>query len=96
VSFDEDRAQIPAFLAQVAVGFPVLWDKGGDRHAEAFQVDRLPTALIVDRAGLVRFVHQGYDESEARRSAGRSRCCSPSRPLIAPFVAALALSAARR
>jgi thiol-disulfide isomerase/thioredoxin len=66
VSFDEDRAQIPAFLAQVPVGFPVLWDKGGDRHAEAFQVDRLPTALIVDRAGLVRFVHQGYDESEAR------------------------------
>jgi cytochrome c biogenesis protein CcmG, thiol:disulfide interchange protein DsbE len=66
VSFDEDPAQIPPFLAQVPVDFPVLWDKGGDRHAEAFLVDRLPTALIVDRAGLVRFVHQGYDESEAR------------------------------
>jgi hypothetical protein len=43
----------------------VLWDKGGARHAERLDVQRLPTTLVVDRAGVVRFVHQGYEPQHA-------------------------------
>ncbi len=70
VSFDEDRSQIPTFLAQVPVGFPVLWDKGGDRWSGAYDVNRLPTMLVVDRRGVIRYAHEGYDRdtaAEARR-----------------------------
>ncbi len=66
VTVDEDPAQVRAFLQQVPVGFPVLWDKGGKRYADAFEIQRLPTTYIIDRRGIVRFVHQEYDEKVAR------------------------------
>ena len=60
VSMDEDRAQVASWLTANPVRFQILWDKGGARHAERLDVQRLPTTLVLDRAGLVRFVHQGY------------------------------------
>jgi thiol-disulfide isomerase/thioredoxin len=66
VSFDDDRSLIPPFLREVPVGFPVLWDRGGDTLAARFEVTRLPTTLVVDRRGVVRFVHQGWTEEQAK------------------------------
>ena len=65
VAVDEDRAQLEAFLASTPLGLTVLWDKGGARHTERLDVQRLPTTLVVDRSGLVRFVHQGYEPRNA-------------------------------
>jgi thiol-disulfide isomerase/thioredoxin len=65
VAVDEDRAQLEAFLGVTPLGITVLWDKGGARHAERLDVQRLPTTLVIDRAGLVRHVHQGYEPSNA-------------------------------
>ncbi len=62
VSFDEDAAQIPPFLRAVPVSFPVLWDKGGERWSSRYLIERLPTTLVVDRAGVIRFVNEGFDE----------------------------------
>ncbi len=70
VSFDEDRGQLQAFLEQHPVGFSMLWDKGGARLAETLDIDRLPTTLVLDRRGVVRFAHVGYDESERERLEG--------------------------
>lgn len=60
VSMDEDRAQVESWVEANPVRFQVLWDKGGARHAGRLDVQRLPTTLVLDRAGVVRFVHQGY------------------------------------
>jgi len=65
ISVDEDRAQLEAFLSTTPLAITVLWDKGGARHTERLDVQRLPTTLVVDRAGLVRFVHQGYEPGNA-------------------------------
>jgi thiol-disulfide isomerase/thioredoxin len=65
VSVDEDRAQLDAFLATRPVPFPVLYDQGGTRHAERLDISRLPTTLVVDKLGMVRFVHQGYRSQNA-------------------------------
>jgi len=65
VAVDEDRAQLEAFLAATPLGITVLWDKGGARHTERLDVQRLPTTLVIDRAGMVRFVHQGYEPRNA-------------------------------
>ena len=74
VSVDEDRAQLEAFLAQVPAGLTVLWDRGGDRNTERLDIQRLPTTFLMDRHGVVRAVHQGYEaghdealEREVRR-----------------------------
>jgi thiol-disulfide isomerase/thioredoxin len=65
VSVDEDRAQLEAYLEATPLPFTVLWDKGGSRTAERIGVERLPTTLVVDRAGRVRFVHRGWRPGEA-------------------------------
>jgi len=65
ISMDEDRAQVEAWLAEHPVSFRILWDQGGSRHAERLDVQRLPTTLVLDRAGLVRFVHQGFTPRHA-------------------------------
>lgn len=74
VSFDEDPAQIARFLETTPVGFPVLWDRGGEAWAARYHLSRLPTTLLVDRGGIVRAVHEGYDRdiaTEERRQVER-------------------------
>ncbi|WP_242394910.1 TlpA family protein disulfide reductase [Anaeromyxobacter oryzisoli] len=67
VSFDEDRALLEAFVAEHPVSFPVLWDRGGARLSEPLDVQRLPTTLVLDRRGIVRHVHVGYDAPAGER-----------------------------
>ena len=66
VSFDEELAPIAPFLREVRVGFPILWDRGGERLAARFDIKRLPTTLVVDRRGVIRYVHEGWTEEKAR------------------------------
>jgi cytochrome c biogenesis protein CcmG, thiol:disulfide interchange protein DsbE len=61
VSLDEDRAALDRFLAQVPLAIPILWDRGGAAVTPALQIQRLPTTLVVDRGGVIRHVHLGYD-----------------------------------
>jgi len=67
VAFDEDRAQVQAFLQGTPVSFPVLWDKGGARLSARFEVTRLPTTVVVDAGGTIRAVHLGFDAVEGTR-----------------------------
>lgn len=67
VAFDEDRVAIEAFLAHTPVSFPILWDRGGERLSAPFAISRLPTTLVVDRAGVVRSVHLGYDTAAGKK-----------------------------
>jgi thiol-disulfide isomerase/thioredoxin len=60
VSIDEERAPLVAFLAAHPLRRNVLWDPGGQRHAERLRIEQLPTTLLVDRKGFVRFVHRGW------------------------------------
>ncbi|HEX9051118.1 MAG TPA: TlpA disulfide reductase family protein [Anaeromyxobacter sp.] len=66
VAFDEDRVAVERFLEHTPVSFQVLWDKGGAGLAERLEVTRLPTTLVLDRRGVVRDVHLGFDRDEAR------------------------------
>jgi len=66
VSFDEDKSAVEHFLTQMRLSFTILWDKGGDVLAEPLEVTRLPTTLFVDRKGVVRDVHLGFEASEEK------------------------------
>lgn len=47
------------FLRQVPVGFTLVHD-GGDKLAQAFDVKAMPSGYLVDRRGVVRYVHRGF------------------------------------
>ena len=65
ISQDDDDKYIRAFLSETGAKFPVVWDEGKS-VAKAYDPPSMPTAFVVDKSGIVRFVHVGYragDES---------------------------------
>jgi cytochrome c biogenesis protein CcmG, thiol:disulfide interchange protein DsbE len=59
ISQDDDAKAIPAFLAETGAHFPIVWDDG-KVVAKAYSPPTMPTAFVLDRSGIVRFVHAGY------------------------------------
>lgn len=61
VNVDEERSHADAFLQQYPHSMRIALDPKG-LVAEAFAVSAMPTTLIVDRAGQIRYSHKGYTE----------------------------------
>ena len=59
VNLDRDRGDADRFLAQFHPSFDVRFDPQG-KVAEHFKVQGMPTGLVVDRHGVVRFTHIGF------------------------------------
>ena len=66
VNVEEDTRLMDTFLKDVPVTFPVLLDPANG-VSKLYNVSAMPSTVIVDRKGNVRFIHQGYkpgDESK--------------------------------
>ena len=59
VNVENDSKAALAYLNKVPVGFPVLFDVDNS-VSKAFQVEAMPTTVIIDKNGAVRSVHRGY------------------------------------
>lgn len=59
VNVDKNSSQADKILKDIPVNFPVLYDPEGD-ISKLYDVDAMPTTLIVDRNGKMRFLHRGY------------------------------------
>ena len=73
VAVDERREAVEGFAGELGVEFPILWDPGGDGAARPLGVERLPTTILVDRRGVVRHVHVGYDARVEEQVAAEVR-----------------------
>jgi thiol-disulfide isomerase/thioredoxin len=63
VSVDEDDAVVKAFLAEVPATFTIARDPELSVQDPPHAISRLPTVLVVDRAGRVRFRGDELSES---------------------------------
>ncbi len=59
INLDESVVDARKFLKDIPVNYPVLWDETG-KSAELFKISGMPTAYLIDRDGIVRWVHQGF------------------------------------
>ncbi len=59
INIDKDRAMADKVLASTPLSFPILFDSSSS-VSELYQIDAMPTTVIVDRDGKVRFIHRGY------------------------------------
>ena len=64
VNVDRRRADADRFLAKRPVTFDVRFDPDG-RMAQAFAVKGMPTSVLIDRHGAVRFTHIGFRRIDA-------------------------------
>jgi peroxiredoxin len=66
VNVDKEAPPVKALLERKPVTFPVLLDPANS-VSKAYHVDEMPSTVIVDRKGQIRYVHRGYrpgDENE--------------------------------
>jgi thiol-disulfide isomerase/thioredoxin len=59
INLDQRRPDADRFLAKLHPTFDVRFDPGGET-SQRFQVHGMPTSLIIDRQGVVRFTHIGF------------------------------------
>ncbi len=59
VNVDKDSALANKLLKDIPVTFPVLLDNTGS-VSESYNVSAMPTTVIIDRDGNMRYLHKGY------------------------------------
>ncbi len=65
VSIDDEPGVIEQYLRDRPVSFPILWDKDSER-LNRLGVSFMPVTLLVDRRGVIRHVHQGWDANRGQ------------------------------
>ena len=69
VNVEEQSDAAKNFIAQRPVDFPILLDSK-NQVSKMYDVVAMPTTVLIDRDGNMRFLHQGYqsgDEAEYRK-----------------------------
>jgi cytochrome c biogenesis protein CcmG, thiol:disulfide interchange protein DsbE len=66
ISEDEpdDRDKIPAFAASYGAKFAVGWDEN-KALAHRYGPETMPSTFVIDKRGIVRFVHAGFHDGDA-------------------------------
>ena len=60
VNVEEDSSAANGFLSGTPVSFPVLYDRE-NTVSKLYDVIAMPSTVIVDRAGQIRYIHHGYE-----------------------------------
>lgn len=60
INVEEDAALANQFLQGTPVNFPILYDSENS-VSQLYDVIAMPTTVLIDRQGTVRFIHHGYE-----------------------------------
>ena len=63
-SEDDDNSGIKEFGTTYGAEFPLVWDGPDKPLAGKWNPGSMPSTFIVDRKGVVRFIHRGYHDGE--------------------------------
>ncbi len=69
VNVEEDSSKAANYLKEVPVSFPILYDNT-NAVSKMYDIDAMPSTVLVDRNGNMRFLHRGYkpgDENEYKK-----------------------------
>jgi len=62
ISVDDDLHALDRFIDQHRVTLPIPLDRNTEKTSELLNVNQLPTSVLIDRQGVVRVVHEGFNE----------------------------------
>jgi thiol-disulfide isomerase/thioredoxin len=79
VNVDEDPADAARFLKRYPVNFPVIGDARG-AIAALYDVRDMPSSYLIDRKGVVRHVHRGFNRADAARLRARVEALLAEQP----------------
>jgi peroxiredoxin len=65
---DSSKEKLEEFAKETNVKFKILWDK--DKSAAGkYSPPKMPTSFVIDKTGIVRHVHAGYEDGEESKIA---------------------------
>lgn len=59
VNVEQDSGKANAYLKDIPVSFPILYDTA-NQTSKLYNINAMPTTVMVDRNGNMRFIHHGY------------------------------------
>jgi peroxiredoxin len=59
VNIDDRADSGQAMARKLGITFPILFDPG-KQVSRRYDVDAMPSTLLIDRSGTVRYIHRGY------------------------------------
>ncbi len=66
ITVDNEMENVRVFLKKYDIKLQALWDKK-KKVADAYLVEKMPSSYLIDRNGVVRFIHRGYTPEELKR-----------------------------
>ncbi len=66
VNVEEDSSKAANYLREVPVDFPILYDNTNS-VSKMYDVDAMPSTVLIDRNGNVRFLHRGYKPGDEKQ-----------------------------
>ncbi|HPG24760.1 MAG: TlpA family protein disulfide reductase [Spirochaetaceae bacterium] len=63
VNLDQQTTKAQRFLSKTPIGYPSASDPKG-RLPEQFGLDTMPTSYLIDREGVIRYVHRGFKRGD--------------------------------
>jgi thiol-disulfide isomerase/thioredoxin len=72
VNIDEQRDPAVEMARTLKVSYPVLFDERKD-VSRAYQVGTMPVTVLIDRAGVIRYVSEGYKPGYEQRYTDKLR-----------------------
>ena len=66
VTVDNELDNIRGFMKKYDLELQALWDRR-KKVADAYTVEKMPSSYLIDRNGVIRFVHLGYSAEELKR-----------------------------
>ena len=73
LNVDGDAAvpvEIPKFITETKLSLPILLDTDAKLSEDLLKVKVMPTALLIDRQGRVRHVHEGFESKSLAEVVG--------------------------
>jgi peroxiredoxin len=64
VSVDEEAGNVAPFIKKMKVSFPIVHD-AAHKIADRFKPPKMPSSYVIDRKGIVRYIHEGFHAKDA-------------------------------
>lgn len=63
INVEEQVANAKSFIDERPVDFPILFDSN-NQVSKLYNVIAMPTTVVIDRDGKIRYIHQGYQSGD--------------------------------
>jgi thiol-disulfide isomerase/thioredoxin len=66
VNVEQNTDDAEKLLKELGTGFPILWDRDS-KVSKLYQVNAMPTTIMIDKDGKVRYVNRGYKAGDEEK-----------------------------